>query len=230
MTKVKYEKPVIDNKQYNLYEILLNNDKMSSSDYSNFIKAFNDQNNKIYTEFFENTYLIRDENNSMYTMKDDNEVVTKEIYDIERLYDLEKQYNIWIQTNKLTETTDFEHAIYVTDNDNDGVYYDINVTNTHYTELDNLSTIEKNNVVNFSKYKYSIDENGYFYECKVYFNNSEIILNEYVYDKKYMKFISPKVNINMFLDYDMYLMHDDNYWYVIFISQDTINKIDNEAK
>ena len=230
MTKVKYKKPVIDNKQYNLYEILLNDDKISSSDYSNFTKAFNDQNNKIYTEFFENTYLIRDENNSMYTMKDDNEVVTKEIYDIERLYDLEKQYNIWIQTNKLTETTDFEHAIYVTDNDNEGVYYDINVTNTHYTELDNLSTIEKNNLVNFAKYKYSIDKNGDFYKCKVYFNNSEIILNEYVYDKKYMKFISPKVNINMFLDYDMYLMHDDNYWYVIFISQDTINKIDNEAK
>ena len=39
-----------------------------------------------------------------------------------------------------------------------------------------------------------IDKNGDFYKCKVYFNNSEIILNEYVYDKKYMKFISPKVN------------------------------------
>jgi hypothetical protein len=93
-----------------------------------------------------------------------------------------------------------------------------------------LSIVEKNNLINFAKYIYSIDVDGDFYKSKAYYNDEEIILNEYVYNKKYTKFISPKVNINMFLNYDMYLMHDDNYWYVIFISQDTIDKVDTETK
>ena len=220
---------------YNLYEILLHNNKMSSNDYINFEEAFKQQNNKIYTEFFENTYLIRDENQSMYTMHNNSngdEIVTKEMYDIERLYDLEKQYNVWSQTNKLIETDVLDSlSIYVTDGEHDDVYYAINTSSTtSYTNLNELSTLEKNNLINFAKYDYSIKQDGDFYACKTYYNNSEVNANEYVYDKKYTKFIFPKVNINMFLDYDMYLMHDDNYWYTIFISQDTINKAETDLK
>lgn len=35
---------------------------------------------------------------------------------------------------------------------------------------------------------------------------------------------------DMFLKYDVYLMHDFNYWYAIFISQDTIDKIDTRER
>ena len=236
MSKLKYKKSKVDDlNSYNLYEILLHNNKMSSNDYINFEEAFKQQNNKIYTEFFENTYLIRDENQSMYTMHNNSngdEIVTKEMYDIERLYDLEKQYNVWSQTNKLIETDVLDSlSICVTDGEHADVYYAINTSSTtSYTNLNELSTLEKNNLINFAKYDYSIKQDGDFYACKTYYNNSEVNANEYVYDKKYTKFISPKVNINMFLDYDMYLMHDDNYWYTIFISQDTINKAETDLK
>ena len=228
MTKLKYRKPVSDdNITYNsLYEALLTDERMTSNDYENFKKLFSNQNSKIYTEFFEQKYMIRNEDNSMY------EMVTKEMYDIERLYDLEKQYSIWSKTNKLMQTNG-EHSICVKDETNEPMYFDINTnisTDKIVTDINDLSNADKTNLVNFAKYQYSIIKDTDFYECKTYFNNDEVIANDYVYDKKYTKFISPKVSINMFLDYDMYLMHDNDYWYVIFISQQTIDKVDNEAK
>lgn len=238
MVKLKYESP---SKQYdNLYEALLYNQDMTSTKYFEFEKLFAAQNNKLYTEFFEEKYVIRNEDNSIYELKhveehenQNVEVITKETFDIERLYDLEKQYLIWSKTHSLKQTNeqDADHSILVTDGEHKEIYFDINtLPNSNVSNIDNLSTIDKTNLINFAKYQYAILMDSDFYSCKAYFNNEEIVTNDYVYNKKYTKFISPKVNINMFLDYDMYLMHDNNYWYAIFISQQTIHKVDNESK
>lgn len=47
----------------------------------------------------------------------------------------------------------------------------------------------------------------------------------------YNRFYNQKVELNsMYLKYDTYLMHDYEYWYVIFISKDTIDKIDTKKR
>ena len=36
------------------------------------------------------------------------------------------------------------------------------------------------------------------------------------------------IKLNMYLDYDFYLMHDDKYWYGLYISSETCNKVDKQ--
>ena len=39
--------------------------------------------------------------------------------------------------------------------------------------------------------------------------------------------LKSKINISSKIDYDQYLMHDDKYWYLVYISSNTIDKINN---
>ena len=211
-----------DTIQDNISSVLENNYKQSADEID------------LYNEFFSKKYIYRDNSNNVKSIDD------IAIYNVERIYKIEKQYEIW---NKKYSIVNYDESlnetinsyIYLKDKTNkeDRVsLYDIK--NNEYLDINQLNIIDYQNFIVFAKYRYSVLHESDFYECKAYKETngelSEIIIDEYSYDEKYYTFISPNVNIESFLDYDMYLMHDEQHWYVIFISKETIDKLDDVSK
>lgn len=189
---------------------------------SNFEKNENQDKDLIslYNQFFENNYIVFNQKTNTYEKIDDT------VLKVDYVYNIEKQYSIWSQSNTIVESqVDDEDSIKVAieDDKHDPKWYAIK--NKKYSELNEKEQIE---LYNYSRYLYSIENEVDFYECKSWHGGKLLEFNDYVFDTSYYKFISPKVNLNRYLDYDFYLMHDDKYWYGIFISKDTIDKLDTK--
>lgn len=108
-------------------------------------------------------------------------------------------------------------------------------------------TLEKNEIVddNYQLYRYELDDldDDEAFDVKIdntvykYGQNiSEEITNLYkdffeyntvnIFGKDYHIYSEHKdLNLNMFLEYDFYLMHDHEYWYCIYISKENISNI-----
>ena len=105
----------------------------------------------------------------------------------------------------------------------DMLKYDVNT----YDESDLVKIKFKGNEYAYGNNTSSQDVelyNDFFYECyKVYGvtldDNNNFVANEirYAYEGN--------PTLHMMLEYDFYLMHDHEYWYGIFISRDTIDKV-----
>jgi len=106
-----------------------------------------------------------------------------------------------------------------------------------YYDVDSFvldDTVKGSNYKNMIKYDFSVNNKLDFYEVKLYsvikdstdnIIETELYIEDAYLEEHYIKLISPKIELSsMYLDYDLYLMHDTNYWYIVFISKETISK------
>lgn len=129
---------------------------------------------------------------------------------------------------------------YITLDKNDKIYFYLNIENNSVFNNDyfkfNLSTVtidyeklkydissyEENKVdININNHKYYYGDNTSKEVISLY--NDFFTNNEYTINNENINIITENININSIIDYDMYLMHDYEYWYVIFISKNSIS-------
>jgi len=93
----------------------------------------------------------------------------------------------------------------------------VNFLNKEYKYGDNSSKFVYDLYQKFFKLKFNIYDN-YIKDNKMY----TYLLNS-VYDCR------DELKLNTYLNYDFYLMHDDKYWYCLYISQQTIDNISKQT-
>lgn len=87
----------------------------------------------------------------------------------------------------------------------------------------NVSEYNENKTdITINNYKYYYGDNSSKEVIDLY--NSFFKNEIYNIDNDKITLIHDRFNMNTLLDYDLYLMHDYDYWYVIFISQQTLDK------
>ena len=92
-----------------------------------------------------------------------------------------------------------------------------------------MNDIQLHNFINLAKYDFAYKHKIDFYDVKVINNDDfkeEIKYISYeMMDENYVKIIQQNVDLyENSLDYDLYLMHDNISWYIVFISKETLNK------
>ena len=110
------------------------------------------------------------------------------------------------------------------------IYNDVRLEYNY--KLDDKNPPMKININN-NTYYYGDNESKYVYDLykdffKLKFNIYDVYeLDNIVYPRLMNSVYEENDNIklNMYLDYDFYLMHDDKYWYGLYISQQTIDNI-----
>ncbi len=128
--------------------------------------------------------------------------------------DNEEMNNIYI-IPKLDKIINIEKRLeYVPEEySTDVITVKINDKEYSFGDNQNEKTVELYN--KFFKLKYSM------YDTYIHDNTIKSNLLYRVYDN------IKKLNLNMYLNYDFYLMHDDKYWYGLYISQETCNFVRN---
>lgn len=127
------------------------------------------------------------------------------------------------------------------------IYMDIHNTNVNYEDLKISYSIEVIYNSDYELFKYdtnlledndnltvTIDGNKYKYGqnksknvielYKKFFEKIIIYQDENGDNPIYLWDQIPQLKLNTYLEYDFYLMHDNQYWYGIYISKDTIDK------
>ena len=94
-------------------------------------------------------------------------------------------------------------------------YLTVKFLNKEYIYGNNDSEFIYNLYNDFFKLKFNI------YDSYIEQNNFKVNLLESVYD------INDNIKLDTYLNYDFYLMHDDKYWYGLYISQETCDNIRN---
>ena len=135
---------------------------------------------------------------------------------------------------------------YINLEENDIIYFIIDISeNINYVneELEfNLNYVDvvyeklKYDIDNYDENKTNISINNYKY---YYGDNSskEVInlYNDFFKTKTYninnedISIITENIELNDYNDYNLYLMHDYEYWYVIFISKTTVNDLESNV-
>lgn len=171
----------------------------------------------LYNKFFKNSL--------MYIQDGKVEEVSDDVIKVEYVYSIEKQYDIWKQSHSLSHVDKSSQTLITHIDGYDDAYWMMD--GKAYSEL---SSLEKQELANYARYQHSVECKSDFYDCKAYYDGVEVEFANNVFDKSYHKFITSLVGLDRFLDYDFYLMHDNDYWHGIFISKDTINKLDTKSK
>lgn len=101
------------------------------------------------------------------------------------------------------------------------------------------------NIYNYSQFKYDVKDNEnnkniieIDIDNKTYYYNDNSTKEIYDLYKQFFQTLelgnnlstvinNDSINLNSYLDYDFYLMHDDKYWYGLYISKETIDKVRN---
>ena len=92
-----------------------------------------------------------------------------------------------------------------------------------------MNDVQLHNFINLAKYDFAYKHKIDFYDVKAISNDDfkeEIKYVSYeMMDENYVKIIQQNVDLyENSLDYDLYLMHDNISWYIVFISKETLNK------
>ena len=131
---------------------------------------------------------------------------------------LVNSYNIRFNNNyfipKLIKITETEQRLKYNPEES-GNIIKVNYFNKEFEYGDNNSEFVYNLYKEFFELKFNVYD--------IYFENNELKpkLLTSVYDYK------DALKIDTYLNYDFYLMHDHQYWYCLYISQETCNKIQN---
>jgi len=191
------------NKIIEYYEIIVKSSDTDNSIFKYFIKQ-NDENNMVDINSLSNGYKI---------YNPDNSDIYLEVYmDINKdngcYEDLSLSYSI-----KLVYNNDYELFKYDPSSLEDNDTLSVIVDNTEYKYGQNKSK----NVIDL--YKTFFTKNTIYGEPILKDDGEIIYKNEiYLWD------CVDKLVLNTYLEYDFYLMHDNNYWYGLYISKDTIDK------
>lgn len=90
---------------------------------------------------------------------------------------------------------------------------------------DNMFTLDFNN----KQYTYEQNVSEHVWELYKEFFDEDTLINtiknkhgiNFIKDGQEIQIIRPKISVNDWFDYDFYLMHDESYWYGVFISKYT---------
>lgn len=218
-------------KNYFAYKLLDNLDNISRTSIKNKTDYEVIYKSKVYCEninieFIPVVYIIREngEEEYVYGNKISNEFIEGKIeftiYPDDKLCYLFYQIQNAIDGNIIDNDSFIEITIEKKDHQRDKL-------SLYKYDLDDLNENEYISInVGNNEYKYGINISNEI--TKLY----KDFFKEINYELLNLKIYEPhdELNLGMTLDYDFYLMHDNNYWYGVYISKDNISNVISDTQ
>jgi len=139
---------------------------------------------------------------------------TNRTYPEHTIYFIPKLIHIYVDENRLTYN--YEQC-----GGKDNPYINVKFLNKEYIYGNNNTEYIYNLYNDFFNLKFNIYDSYIEHDATINKNKLNVSLLESVFD------INDAIKLTSYLDYDFYLMHDDKYWYGLYISQQTCDNIRN---